>query len=196
MHTSRRPTPMRALLVAAALCTMALPARSDGQLLELQPGTKVRVTAPPLLGGRYDAVVGTRTADTLWLVRSGSPTIAVPLTALTSVEVSRGRSRSRGAVRGILWGGGIGLALGVLAAVSDDQYGSGSCGSGAYYGGCQSVSRAEIVSGVTFGGVLWGAGIGALVGRERWETLQTAPRVGLRLDQAAGRTRLGLRIGF
>ena len=95
----------RRLAVAGVVCGMATPRAGIAQLLELQPGAKVRVTAPPILGTRYDAVVGSRSGDTLWLVRVGSPTVQVPVSALESVQLSRGRSRAAGAKRGVLWGG-------------------------------------------------------------------------------------------
>jgi hypothetical protein len=177
---------------------LLVPARSDGQLLELQPGAKVRVTAPALLGGVYEAVVGSRTADTLALVRSGSPTLQVPVSALSSASLSRGRSRSAGAKRGVLWGAGIGLAVGALAVATSEEFRTEcySSRSDIYVLNCGGPTRAQAVASVTLGGAIWGLGIGALVGRERWEALSVAPRVGAVLKGAPGGVRLGLRVGF
>jgi hypothetical protein len=43
-------------------------------------------------------------------------------------------------------------------------------------------------------GALWGAGIGALVGRERWDSFDLAPRTVL--HTSAGAAMIGIRLAF
>jgi hypothetical protein len=40
-------------------------ARADAQLIELQPGARVRVRAPEVVAGRLEAVVIARSGDTV-----------------------------------------------------------------------------------------------------------------------------------
>jgi len=88
----------RIVLLAAALLPFSA---VQAQWLELQPGTKVRVTAPSVLGGRVQATVGMRNADSLSLFRPGSGPFAIPITAIRSAEVSLGKSRAHGALAGL-----------------------------------------------------------------------------------------------
>ena len=168
-----RPVTMRIanLVLLAALA----PARLLGAqtpLAEVQPGARVRVEAPGIVAGKYVGTVLTRSADTLVLGNPSSAQVKLPVGSIRSLEISRGKSRSAGAVRGMLWGGSIGLAVGVLGvATAEDCL--------ACY---ESVSDDEALALYTVSGLAWGAGIGALVGRERWERFalpaHTAFRVG------------------
>src|SRR5574341_1977704 len=110
-----RPIALIALVISPVIL------RAQSTLLELQPGVRVRVTAAPVLGGRYDAIVGARRSDTLSLVRSGSPSVDIPISAITSAEVYRGKDRVAGMWSGVKWGTGIGLLLGGLVALSDNS---------------------------------------------------------------------------
>lgn len=187
----------RMTVLVAGMCVLATAAQAQGRLLELQPGTKVRVTAPPLLGGRLEAVIGSRSADSLTFVRSGSNSLTLPISALETVQVSRGKSRLAGAKRGAIWGAGIGAALGLLAIWGSDTDPSGCVyAGGSFYDPCSSPTKGGLFAAGLIGGTLWGTGIGALVGRERWETLNVGPRVGAVLDRAGRAGRLGLRVGF
>jgi len=147
---------------------------AQAPLGELQPGARVRVEAPGIVAGRYKGTVLTRTGDTLTLGGPSSAPVRLPLDRLTSVAISRGKSRSAGAVRGIAWGAPIGLLMGVLAVgLAEDCT---NC--------TDEPSDGEAVALGTLGGALWGAGIGAIIGRERWERFQLPTRTSLLLRPA------------
>jgi hypothetical protein len=179
--------------MVAVLFIWPWPLQAQSQLLELQPGVRVRVSAPVLLGGRYDATVGARRGDTLALVRAGSPTLDIPISAVTGVEIFRGESRIDGARRGALLGGAIGLGLGALVVLGPNKY---NC----EYEVCDpkdALSDTEFAAFIGLGGVLWGAGIGALVGRDRWQRLNVpGARLSLSLHQSSRAARLGVRLSF
>jgi len=165
------------ILVATVLLpTLAQPlgAQDSVTLAEVQPGARVRVEAPGIVAGRYVGTVLARGTDTLKLGNSSGAPVALPLRAIRSLEISRGKSRSAGALRGMMWGVPIGVALGVFAVATTDD--CDAC--------FESTSDAEGFALLAASGLLWGAGIGALVGRERWERfdlpVRTAFRVGRR----------------
>jgi len=157
----------------AALWLSAAPVEAQGRSMpdEVQPGARVRVRAPGIVAGRYVGTVLTRSGDTVSLGSPAGAPFAVPLSRMSSLEVSRGKSRMDGALRGIAWGAPIGLGLAVVA------YGLGN------YVECPTCndepSRAEGVALITLSGAVWGAGLGAIIGRERWERFQLAPRAAL-----------------
>lgn len=171
----------------AILAALALPARA--QLTEMQPGVRVRIVAPGIVAGRYVGTVLTRDADTVQLGAPGTAPVKIPFARITSVEVSRGSSRALGAARGVVWGAPIGLVIGVVAAAGTDEdpYCFDSCSTSGSY-------KAGIIATSTLAGALWGAGIGAIVGRERWERFEIAPRSAF--DLRHGRATLGFALAF
>jgi hypothetical protein len=154
------------------------------QLAEAQPGARVRLEAPGLLAGRYEGTILTRSGDTLRVGGPNSQPLSVPIDRIAAFEVSRGTSRSLGAKHGAVWGSAVGLLFGLitLPSIRDCDY----CGAST------SGEQTSFVLTMTASGALWGAGIGALIGRERWDKFDLAPRpiTGLR----AGRPSLGLSV--
>ncbi|HEV2148799.1 MAG TPA: hypothetical protein VGR37_15445, partial [Longimicrobiaceae bacterium] len=69
-----RPT----LVLAAALLCLAGPAGAQGFAHWLEPGTRVRVTAPTLLPSRAAGRVHALLPDTLVLVRGAADRLALP----------------------------------------------------------------------------------------------------------------------
>lgn len=185
---------MRHLVPAGALVLSFLlaavpPAR--GQITEAQPGARVRLSAPGIVAGGY---VGTVLAREPGIMRVGSPNtppIDVPIDRITALEISRGKSRAAGAGRGVGVGGIVGLALGLVAAVSDEE-------TRTYFnydtGRRDTLSRGEVVAYTTFSGALIGAAIGVFVPKERWERFDLAPRTGV--DPRRRRIELGVSIGY
>jgi hypothetical protein len=177
--------PLRPLVLSLLLAPFLQPVVAQAQpLSEVAPGARVRIRAPGVVAGRYVGTVLSRTPDTLVVAGSSASSVRVPLSSLTSVEVSRGSSRARGAGKGALWGGGIGLGVGFLAAAagSSDDYDGGSDG--------------ELVASGLFGGVVWGVIIGAIVGSERWDRYDLPTRTSLVVPFAPGRRTLGIRIAM
>jgi hypothetical protein len=115
----------------------------------------------------------------------------VPIERITSLEISRGKSRSGGAGRGVFIGTPIGAALGLMAASSDA---SNRTSWNYETGRIDTLSRAEIVIYTAASGALIGAAIGALVPKERWERFDLAPRTGM--DPRRRRMEVGLSIGY
>jgi len=110
---------MKRHMVAVLALLFAAPA--NAQLLELQPGARVRVTAPAVLGGKLEGTIAARRGDTLSIVPSNVAPVDIPISALSRVEVYRGTSRTAGAKKGLLWGLALGLPAGLLTAAGDNK---------------------------------------------------------------------------
>lgn len=176
----------RVLITAFLVASLA--GTASAQLTEIQPGARVRLRAPGVVAGRVDATVLSRTSDALVIGGPSSAPLSVPLSSLTSVELSRGKSRSLGAVRGAIIGIPVGLALGVLAYASGESC-SPTCGPDEI-----DFNSAQVFGAMVGGSMIWGAGIGALVGVEKWDRFDLGPRTSF--DVRRGRAAIGLAIAF
>jgi hypothetical protein len=145
------------------------PSESLGQTLE--PGDRIRVTAPPLLSQPQRGRLISLDQDSLVLEGTGldrgqrgaAPTRwIVPRELLSQLEMSQGYRRYPG--RGFLIGAGVGLVGGLIAIGSGN--GSACRGSGDYGEVC-----AYFVGASTAGGGLVGLLFGAVVRTERWTPL-------------------------
>lgn len=155
--------------IASALCLPCVTA--SAQLAELQPGTRIRIRAPGEIAGRLTGVVTARTADSVTITRQNAAPLAVAVSKLTSLDISRGKSRLRGAGKGTLWGVGAGLLLGLTpGSKSSCAYGTQSC---------TPISRGEVIGTMVTGSVIIGAAIGAIVGSEVWDRAMIPARVAL-----------------
>jgi hypothetical protein len=171
--------------LAAVLASAAKAQSAETRLAEVQPGGRVRIVAPGILAGRFVATVITHTGDSLVLAAPNTAPVRLPLSSVTSIEISRGTSRWLGAQRGMLIGAPIGLGGGVLVAAS--------------LADCRSCGDADVARGVlvvtgVLSGLLYGAGIGALIGRERWEPFTGPWRASMQLRE--GRPSLALTLGL
>ena len=179
----RRSLRLPAAILAFALAAPAVRAQST----ELQPGARVRITAPGIVAGRYTGTLLARNGDTLQFGSQNAAPVNIPVNRITSIEISRGKSHASGALRGVAWGAPIGLVLGVATVKSVDDCNDYGCAP------LESTARGTYVLASTIGGALWGAGIGALIGRERWEPF-ALPRVSF--GSADGRHYAQLTIRF
>jgi len=177
-----RPSARRLLPVLAALLIPL--ASAGGQLAELQPGARIRVRAPAVVAGRVEGTVITRTADSVTMTAPGGPTVHVPLAAMTAAEVSRGRSRRDGALKGLAWGTGIGAAMGLISELGGEECPDDRCDDG--------YSTGEYLAAGVVSGAALGAGIGAIVGAERWERLQLPTRLALSVGRKRATVALAL----
>ena len=161
------------LLLALLLPMTARPLAAQGSLplAEVPPGGRGRVEAPGIVAGKYVGTVLTRGADTLTLGNPSGKPVVLPLGSVRSLEISRGKSRTAGAIRGMLWGAPLGAALGIFGVATAED-----C-TGCY----EAVGNAEVLTAFTAAGILWGAGIGAIVGRERWERFDLPARTAFRV---------------
>jgi hypothetical protein len=176
---------MRALAILSTLL-IALVSDAVTQEQPLQPGQRVRVTAPDLginkQAARFDALDGgmlTVTADS---------TMRCPLLGMTRLDVYRGRQGHPGLGAGI--GSAVGAATGVVIGIqlcnSDwlcpDRYMGWAVLAGAGIGGAT--------------GALLGAGIGGLIKTDKWEEV---PIDQLRVNMVPlrdGRFAFGLSVEF
>jgi len=147
---------MRATVTALWCIVLGIVPLSAQRLLPIEPGMRVRLTAPDCGLRERQVTFEALRGDTL--VADGGVTLRCPLAAVTSFDLYRGRRSHlwRGAGIGLLVGAGVGF-VGYYAAVN-------SCYEGADVSGCALVFGAG-------GGGLVGALVGALVG-SLWETEQ------------------------
>src|SRR5215468_10009003 len=115
------------IVCAIASLFLATVPRADAQLADLRPGARIRVRAPAIVTAQLEGTVIHRSDDAVTLTTARDGPILVPLATITAAEVSRGRGRGDGAVKGLTWGTGIGLVTGVLGAIVVDA-GSDPCG--------------------------------------------------------------------
>jgi hypothetical protein len=139
---------------------MAPPVCLHAQLADLVPGVRVRLRAPDYQQ-RIDGTVIARTGDSLLVANSGGGQYRITASSLTSLELYRGRSASKGAKRGALWGAGISTVLGLLSlAVVDNSNEADS-----------AVEAPLLLTAVVFyTGV--GAGVGALIKADDWQPMR------------------------
>jgi hypothetical protein len=155
----------------------------------LTPGARVRVEAPALGPDRAARRLVGQRGDTLLLVpdrRAGGDTIAVALTEIRGLEVSRGWRRRAllGAAVGLAAGAAAGAAVGYNASEPPDPP---EC----IWFCKRRDTRREDAALFALVGAQYGMGLGALVGRfvlgERWERLvPSGGRVSAGLTAAGG----------
>ncbi len=132
----------------ALMACVAVPVSSaEAQLSSLIPGVRTRIRAPGSINGRLTATVTSRTADSLSIAMESGVAVQLPLSAITSVDISRGKSRSKGAMKGAFWGGGVGMLSGLFSDSSTEE----------------DVSRGEVFAAGVMAGVISGAVIGVQV---------------------------------
>lgn len=174
-------------IALAVLLAVTLAAPASAQLTEAQPGARVRVQAPGVVAGKFEGTVLTRLPDTLVVGGPNVIPVRVPLAKITGLEISRGKSRADGAIVGMKWGVPIMAAVGVVIGVAASSDDCTNCTP--IEGGVVGATGLFAVTGA-----IYGAGIGALIGRERWEQFDLSPRTSL--DMRQGRIGLGLSFGF
>ena len=181
---------MRRTLLLLTLLAIAFPAAAQ----ELQPGTRVRITAPIVRGdSRFVGTVVSTEGGRIRLrldpaVKQDTrlDTISIPRNLVRRVEVSLGRTSTgsraaaarTGALAGIAAGVGLGMAL----------------GSGTGRDGVKNPWTTALWLGPALGAV--GAGTGALVGHgehEQWRVVQPPRVAGLPLGRSVT---LSIRLAF
>lgn len=159
--------------LAMSTVLLSVPTVSLGaQLAELQPGTKVRVQAPGAIAGRVTGLLLARTTDSITMTRPNAAPVSIPLRSLTSLEISRGKSRWRGAGKGALWGSGSMAVLFAIVPPSECRDREGRTA-------CEDLGRGESMVIGAVGGAFWGAVIGALIGSEHWDRAALPTSVGV-----------------
>jgi len=172
-----------ALAIALLTASTAQVRLVSAQVAELQVGAKVRLRAPGTVAGRLEGIVVARGRDSVTLTSSRPAPVAVPIASITEASVSRGKSHWGGAWKGYLWGAGVGGALGLIGAMGNEKCDAATDSA------CDnwSVEDVSVIAGFS---AAIGAGIGAVIGAERWQRLDFPTRVTL------GASRRGLQVGL
>ncbi len=177
---------MRRCFILAAL-VLLLPHCVVAQVGELQPGARIRLSAPGLVANDYVGVLLQRVGDTLVVAGTNLAQVRVPTSMVEHLDVSRGKSRTEGAIAGMKWGVPIMTAFGILIGTSIENVDCRTCTT-------TDNDRASIVGLFALSGAMYGAGIGALIGKEDWEELDLGVKTGLVTD--GRRIGLGLKYRF
>ncbi len=163
---------MTRLSILALLCS-CLASLAPGPLAGqgdpgLEPGTRIRVTAPSVYPGRAVGQLQTIDATGLRMSLQGDGDLTVPRDAVSRIDVSEG-NRSHW-VRGAAIGGLVGLTTGVIAVVaaesSDEEL--------ELLPGFDTVVETTAVIVMTVVGAGAGALIGALIRTEQWKPVPAA----------------------
>src|SRR5205823_14272559 len=95
---SRAYSPIR-LLAYFAYCAVT-PACLAGQMIDLRPGARVRVTAPGVLAGRLEGTIIERSADSIVVATTQAAQYRIGLSSASSISDFEGRRRLPGAGKG------------------------------------------------------------------------------------------------
>ena len=176
------------LLIAALALTPLATVMAQLQPSPLEPGQRVRVTAPDLgirkQVGRFEALRG----DTL-VVAAADSTMTFPVASVTRLELSRGQKSMAGRWAGIGFVSGAAFGA-IIGFVSGDP--PRTCDL------CPTAEQKAACGAIVFGGIgaLIGRGAGASHKTDRWEEV---PLDKLRVSvgpQRDGRLGLGLSFAF
>lgn len=150
----------------AALLALAATGRTMAQEIgaPIGSGARVRVTAPDVAARPIIGQVLNVFPDTLLIEVSPQFAREVPFASIRTLEVSRGRQREHGFLRGAGIGLGVSLALETIALVHDKR----NPGEGA---GMTFIIPVLVTPVLTLGGGL----IGARHGPDRWAAVGLPP---------------------
>jgi len=181
-----RPAALRTVAIRSSLAAVtallffASPLAS--QVATVQPGARVRFDLPGV--HRVEGLV-LAAGDTLDIAQRGGARVRVPLAAVDRLELSQGKSAMRGGLRGVRWGAAIGGIMGVVMLPSMRVCESVES--------CDRPRRLDAGESLSFlgtmglGGAVWGIGIGAAIGSERWSAVPTRLSVrATRVHHASG----------
>jgi hypothetical protein len=127
-------------------------------------GARVRVTAPAAANRPIIGQVLNVFRDTLLIAVSPESVREVPFASIRMLEVSRGRQRERGFLRGAAIGLGVSLALESIALIHDNR----NPGEGT---GMSFIIPVMVMPVLTLGGGL----IGVKHSPDRWEAVEISP---------------------
>jgi hypothetical protein len=178
---------VRPFILAAVLCLAT--ARLDAQVVDLQPGVRLRFR-PASGEGPVKGTLLSRTPDSLVVATEHGVQYRLATHSITELAVSGGKTGSAGAARGLKWGAGIaGSFFFVFALGFEDSVRPNN-----YTGGIDTLKAPNplLFAGLgaaVYGGI--GSLIGAAIGAEEWRTVGLASPS---LSVAPDRVRLGFRL--
>src|SRR3954468_19676290 len=100
------------VLVFVVMGAARLEAQSSSSLPHFTPGTRLRIDAPGVVAPRFVGTLLLPATDSLLLAAPDGPPITIRPAQITSLEVSRGRSRLVSGAIGMLLVGSVGFAVG------------------------------------------------------------------------------------
>jgi hypothetical protein len=167
------------LVMLCALAQRQAGAQDSSRVDDLRPGVRVRFRAPAVAPDRF---LGTRrwlTPDSIAIDAPDHRVVTVPRSPITTMEISLGASRMRGAGRGLMWSVPIGAALGAIVTSKLRQpiaFPDDPCA-------CKGeTTRRTVIINLTIISAVLGGGFGAANPSERWRSVpvptepQPAPR--------------------
>ena len=164
------------LIVSSIVALLSSPTLASAQA-GLREGLKVRVSVGgPAMTGQIQSV----TPDSLFLFAEPAGTrVGIARQSIQSLKVSHGKSATQGAKKGATWGAIIGGGFGLLFAATLEKDSPELKDTG--------LSPTEFGFVALVEGIGIGAGIGALIKSEKWETVAVQPTIasgksGLRVE--------------
>ncbi|MEJ7761069.1 MAG: hypothetical protein WKF55_15920 [Gemmatimonadaceae bacterium] len=164
--------------LSALLLIAAIRAAGAQDIASLQAGARIRLD--PVYGGAVTATLSGVSPDSIkyLLERSGAQVTALGLSEVKRLDVSRGRSRKRGALLKGLTGLAVGAAGGAaLGALTYEEYVQER---GDWLGCLIICSRGDnalyVGSAGGLAGVVLGTIYGAVMGHEQWERVPLRSR--------------------
>lgn len=172
--------PFALLLVLCALPQRHAGAQDSSRVDDLRRGMRVRFRAPAVAPDRFLGTIRGLTPDSIALDTPDHRLVTVPRAPITTMELSLGTSRMRGARRGLMWGVPIGAALGALVTWKIQRppapFPVDPCS-------CKGeTTRQSVIIDLTIISGVLGGGLGAANPSERWRSVtvpaepQAAPR--------------------
>lgn len=150
-------------------------------------GARVRITAAGYTAPDFEGTVATATPDSLVILARAGSVVAVPMSALTRLEVANGRDRGAGALRGLRQAvpvAGLYLALGWQESAVT-----------VYRNGIPQSKDTEVASAL-FGAAAFtaalGAGLGAAIAPRQWIEPRTSTSLLVSPDARGRAMRVGL----
>lgn len=138
------------------------------RLPDVEPGTRVRLTAPELRKEQVTGDVLFMNSDTLVIELRNGENVEVPVASVERLEISRGPEYGKGLLRGAKYGALTGVGVGALffleGVVFDDD-------GGFYLIAVPFLTGVAAVSGALVGGL-----VGTIFPPETWEEIPLSPR--------------------
>jgi hypothetical protein len=170
-------------LARAVLATFLAAAPLSAQTAH--PGIGARVRAPSVLFDRFEGIYLGRSGDTLLFGDDERGPVRVPSASITQLELSGGKSRSRGAIRGAVVLGAIMAGLSAIMTSSNDT---------TLYNPRVDGSRGSFITETAVGGVFMGALVGVFIPVHVWR--RADPQLFLNAVDSRHGPSLGVRLAM
>ncbi|MBI3567223.1 MAG: hypothetical protein HY084_03340 [Gemmatimonadetes bacterium] len=171
---------MRASIVRAIPLLLAA-STAWAQLSDVQPGSRIKFSAPSVSATPVTGTVTSRSADALRVTDDDGASILCPIADVALLDRSTGRSRWAGARTGVVLGAATGFFFGLAMP-------NPSCDTRE----CRTSSDVRWRTGTTLAGATMGMILGAINGRETWSKVAVPSRVSV-APIAGG---VGVRVGL